>query len=106
MATSVIKNSAREWTEVSGIEENVSFRLPSGYTDVMIIGAFSGGQRITFMLGRPTSGLARQDLGFYYSSATYASGAVIFTAGGEILIFHPYYAGAETNFSSIALYAR
>lgn len=96
----------REWHLLTGFEENVTKYLGDDYIEAFVDCGFSAGQHICFYVIKPTSGEIRSDNGFYYTSSANGSGAVAITAGKNLTILHPYYAGAQTTYSSIKVYAR
>ena len=95
-------NTYRDWKEITGIQENVETQIATSYREIYIEGTFSSGQRICFLV---IPG-ARQDSGFYYNSNACGSGAVSLTGSYKLTIFHPYYGGSSTTFSSIRIWGR
>lgn len=96
------KNISNKWTSVSGVTENTETQLPTEYNEVYVEATFSSGQKLCFYV---TAG-QRQDSGFYYTASANAGGAVSFTGGKKLTIYHPYYGGAQTTYSSIKVWGR
>lgn len=95
-------NTNHNWHQITGVQENVEIQIPTSYREVYIDCQFSAGQHICFHL---VPGV-RQDSGFYYNSNACAGGAASLTAANKLTIFHPYYGGSSTTFSSITAWGR
>ena len=92
----------RNWTAITGVSENTEFQVPTQYNEIFIEAAFSAGQRLCFYLV-PTT---RHDSGFYYNASANGAGAVSFAGNKKLVIYHPYYGGAATTYSSIKVWGR
>jgi len=100
------KYGRADWTELTGVQENVAFSIPAEYTELTVECGFTAGQYITFMTGIPASTSIRQDMGFYYTPTANGSGAIHISAARNLTIYHPYYAGVTTTYTTIHVYAR
>lgn len=91
-----------DWHEITGVQENVEFQIPTSYREVYIDCQFSAGQHICLHV---IPGV-RQDSGFYYNNNSNGAGGASLTGAYKLIIYHPYYGGSQTTYSSIKVWGR
>lgn len=92
------------WTKLN-VSENTATSISSAYKELFIDGEFTAGQHIGLVV--PITGYdVRVDSGFYYNGTTNGAGAAKITAARSLTVYHPYYGGSQTTYSSLSVYAR